>query len=153
MNRYNRNRNYIPLYCDQPTQTEEQNDLSSEIELSDFPPIRERKSTPPVRVCPPVRVRSPVRVHPPVRIRPPVQVRPPPQAVLVSSEDEPPRSDSQRRPGPSRQPNTGLGQANIINMVASGAIIPVRTLYSFRVAMLIVNVNSRVFVLIQENHR
>jgi hypothetical protein len=99
----NAHRTYIPLYCSQPTQTRDSDDS---LELSDFPPIKIRKSTPPIPVC----------------FRPPR-----PQAarglggsqelpVLVSSEEEPPRSQH-------RQPNTGLGRANILNMV--GRIVPV----------------------------
>ncbi|KAF8798518.1 hypothetical protein BYT27DRAFT_7320414 [Phlegmacium glaucopus] len=103
MNRYNAHHNYIPLYCSQPSQTLPQGD--SEVELSDFPPIKERNSTPPM---------SPVPVH-----SRPLRPKAAPggsQQLPVSSEEEPPRSQHRRQPG--------LGQANILNMVDAVAPVP-----------------------------
>jgi hypothetical protein len=100
----NSHRRHIPLYCNQssePTQNE------SEAELSDFPPIKERNSTPP-SPAPSVPARS--------RYLPQAARRYPQQHPL-SSEEEP---QSQRH----RQPKTGLGQTNMLNTV--DAISPVQ---------------------------
>lgn len=88
-------RNPIMLYCSQPTQTKD----DSEPEKSEFPPCKEGNGTPPSRYSP-------------------VALLPRPQQLTISNEEEePPQSRH-------RQPNTGLGQTNILNTV--NAIAPVQ---------------------------
>jgi hypothetical protein len=94
MEDYNPQRRPIPLYCSQPSQTQD----DSEAEVSDFPPIRERNSTPPA---------PPAHSHLPCRQAAPTSSK---QLPLSSEEGEP---QLRRR----RHPDVGLGRSNVLNVV------------------------------------
>jgi hypothetical protein len=97
MEDYNPQRRPIPLYCSQPLQT--QDDSEAEVS-SDFPPIRERNSTPP---APPAHAHSRL----PRRQAVPTSSK----QLPLSSEEEEPQFRGRR------QPDVGLGQSNVLNMV------------------------------------
>jgi len=95
----------ILLYCSQATQTQD----DSEAEDSDFPPCREGNCPPLISEshCSPVTVLS--------RLRHPQAAADGSQQLTISSDEE--RPQSWRR----QKPNTGLGQANVVNMVDTTA--------------------------------
>jgi hypothetical protein len=97
MEDYNPQCHPIPLYCSQPLQT--QDDSEAEVS-SDFPPIREQNSTPPT---PPAHAHSCLPCCQAV----PTSSK---QLPLSSEEEEPQFQDHQ-------QPDVGLGQSNILNVV------------------------------------
>ena len=134
-------RQYIKLYCDQPTQTGL--DYEDEAKLYGyFPPIREGDSTPPfvsisARYTPPrfqtaqqatndsedeLFKFSPIRIGNAPPLFPPIPGRSRPLCPQATQRDsqKPPLS-SKEEPSQSRhrrQPTMGLGRANIINTVA-----------------------------------
>lgn len=129
------NRRRIPLYCSQPAPKTQDRDS-----IYYFPPIRdaERKSTSP---APAVAIRSGPQVAQEFS-----------QPLHISSEKDP--SAMQRR----RQPNTGLGQTNLVNVATGSTTAPVKREevipilgYRSRGSMLIANVLDRRVVLDKHN--
>lgn len=132
-------RQYVPLYCNPPTQAQ----IDSEAELYSFPPIREWNRTPhapPISAhslaarqtmsdseaelsdFPPIKERNSTPSAPPIPVYShlprPQTARRSSRQLPLSSEEESPQS---RR---CRQPNMGLGQNNIVNTV--NAVAPVQ---------------------------
>jgi hypothetical protein len=97
MEDYNPQCRSILLYCSQPLQT--QDDSEAEVSL-DFPLIREQNSTPP---APPAYAHS----HLPRRHAVPTSSK----QLPLSSEEEEPQFRGRR------QPDVGLGQSNVLNVV------------------------------------
>lgn len=121
MDHNNSRRLYIPLYCDQSTQTQPESDC--EADSSDFPPFKVGKSMSP-----------------------------------ASAMCRNPPSDKETRQPHHHQHNTGLGQINVVNVVNTTSLAQHRKVicvlrHSSEAIMLIVNVNTRLFVLFRPNPR
>lgn len=119
MNRSNTQRKskFVTLYCNQSTQTQDselEGQDNSETDDSDFPPCL-IGNAPPLMSC-----YSPVQVTVPSHSRyyPREAASNIQRHLTISSEEpeEPPQSQSRCH---CRQPNTGLGQTNIVNTVDS----------------------------------
>ena len=136
MNRSKTHSKFITLYCERSTQTQEGQD-NSETEGSDFGPCL-IGNDPPIMSRP-----SPVTL--PSRYRAAASSIQQKRIVVVSSEES---EEPQRR----QQPNTGLGQTNIINTVdATATVLHTKvssSIYSLRVAMLTANVTVRAAVIL-----
>jgi hypothetical protein len=111
MKHSNTHREYVTLYCSQPTQTQD-----SEAEESEFAPCREANSTPPYS---PGSILS----------RPRLQAS---SQLTISKEGLSKSSHHQRRPNA----GLGLGQTNVVNTVSAAArarhakVIPYYHMYS-----------------------
>ena len=132
MNRSNTHRKPILLYCSQATQTEDDSvtldsvtEDDSEAEDSDFPPCRVG-NLPPLIISHYSPVIAPSHsCHPRAAMRGIQQ-----QRLTISSEE-----------AHHRQPNTGLGQSNIVNTVDATATVlhtKVISRYFLHVAMMLI---------------
>lgn len=109
MNRSSTHRKPVLLYCNQATQTQD----DSEVEDSDFPPCRVGNDPPLIFRYSPVTFPSSSR-YPQAAASRILQQQP-----TIPSEEEPSQSLAQRH----RQPNTGLGGTNIVNIIDATATV------------------------------